>query len=157
MTIQVITEIVTLQHFSPSDQWTIKDEGESSLRLRKKTYDDDSEDDYTATNTSISKDSDDESVLSTSSSTIASTYRVSFADELVTMEWTRPYTEVEDIPLLYYSTEETNRYVHYPLPLTSTPCFVLSARFCVGFCCTLGNCRPCKSQYNFYTLLLGVI
>jgi hypothetical protein len=108
MTIQVINDFVALQQSSHTDQWKIKDEDtESYLRFRKKSY---AEDDDFTTNTSISsKDSDDDSVLSNSSSSVASPSRVSFCEELITMEWTRPYTEPEDIPLLYYSTEETNR------------------------------------------------
>jgi hypothetical protein len=115
MTIQVINDFVALQRSSSSDQWTIKEEEtDSYLRFRKKSYVED--DDYT-TNTSISsKDSDDDSVLSTASSSVVSASRVSFCEDLITMEWTRPYTEPEDIPLLYYSTEETNRYVTVELP-----------------------------------------
>lgn len=35
--------------------------------------------------------------------------RVSFADSLVTDEWTRPFTPREEVSKLYYSTEETQR------------------------------------------------
>ena len=110
MTIQVINDVVALQHSSSSDQWTIKEE-DSYLRFRKTTCEDD--DDYTTSTVSLSsKDSDDDSVVSTSSSTVALTNRVSFSEKLITMEWTRPYTDPDDVPLLYYSTEETNRYVY---------------------------------------------
>jgi hypothetical protein len=111
MTIQVINDVVTLQHSSSSDQWTIKEEGDSYLRFRKNSCDDD--DDYTTSTVSLSsKDSDDDSVVSTSSSTVAPANRVSFCEQLITMEWTRPYTDPDDVALLYYSTEETNRYVY---------------------------------------------
>ena len=111
MTIQVINEVVTLQHSSSSNQWTIKEqEDDTYLRLRKQACEDD--DDYTTSTVSLlSKDSDDDSVVS-ASSTVATAHRVSFCDELITMKWTRPYTEPEDRPLLYYSTEQINRYVH---------------------------------------------
>eukprot|EP00538_Stauroneis_constricta_P005045 CAMPEP_0119571026 /NCGR_PEP_ID=MMETSP1352-20130426/43913_1 /TAXON_ID=265584 /ORGANISM="Stauroneis constricta, Strain CCMP1120" /LENGTH=234 /DNA_ID=CAMNT_0007620703 /DNA_START=715 /DNA_END=1416 /DNA_ORIENTATION=- len=48
--------------------------------------------------------------LSTDSESISSSRRVSFAAALVTEEWTRPWTAREDVPLLYYSTEETTRF-----------------------------------------------
>ena len=35
--------------------------------------------------------------------------RVSFAEELVTDEWTRPFTAKEDLHQLFYTTEETQR------------------------------------------------
>jgi hypothetical protein len=37
--------------------------------------------------------------------------RVSFAEDLVTEEWTRPYTPKQDLESLYYSTEQTQKYV----------------------------------------------
>lgn len=37
--------------------------------------------------------------------------RVSFAEDLVSEEWSRPYTAREDLPHLFYTTEETQRYV----------------------------------------------
>lgn len=37
--------------------------------------------------------------------------RVSFADDLVTDMWTRPFTEKDEISNLYYSNDETIRYV----------------------------------------------
>jgi hypothetical protein len=106
MTINVQNDIVTLQH-SSSDHWSIPEEAEH-LKFRKKEYEIDDEDTATTVSNS-SKDTDDDSVLSTQSS--FPTSRVSFCEDLVTMEWTRPYTKPEDIPRLYYSTEETNRYV----------------------------------------------
>jgi len=36
--------------------------------------------------------------------------RVSFSEELVTDEWTRPFTAKEDLPQLFYTTEETQRF-----------------------------------------------
>ena len=59
--------------------------------------------------------SDEDSVctLSTSSDSLSSDSslerRVSFASSLVTDVWTRPFTEREEIPSLFYSTEDTNR------------------------------------------------
>jgi hypothetical protein len=106
MTINVQNDIVTLQHAS-SDHWSITDEAEH-LKFRKKEYEVDEEDTATTVSNS-SKDTDDDSVLSTQSS--FPTSRVTFSKDLVTVEWTRPYTSPEDIPHLYYSTEETNRYV----------------------------------------------
>ena len=59
--------------------------------------------------------SDEDSVctLSTSSDSLSSDSslerRVSFASSLVTDVWTRPFTPREDIPSLFYSTEDTNR------------------------------------------------
>jgi hypothetical protein len=127
MTIQVQHEIVTLQHAS-SDHWSITDE-EEFLRFRKKPYDIDDED--TATTASITtKDTDDDSVLSTASSTIISNNKVSFCEEVVTMEWTRPYTEPEDIPYLYYSTDETNQYVLF----TVDSCVGVVSRRCSFVC-----------------------
>jgi hypothetical protein len=59
---------------------------------------------------------DDDDTLSTSSlSTDDSTdseieeRRVSFAEDLVSDEWTRPFTPKEEISALFYSTEETSR------------------------------------------------
>lgn len=60
--------------------------------------------------------SDEDSVctLSTSSDSLSSDSslerRVSFASSLVTDVWTRPFTPREDIPSLFYSTEDTNRF-----------------------------------------------
>jgi hypothetical protein len=69
-----------------------------------------------------SRPDDDDSVMtlsSTSSSDLESNSIarvVTFAPELVTEEWTRPYTPTEDLGKLYYSTQETQRYVHSCLP-----------------------------------------
>jgi hypothetical protein len=69
-----------------------------------------------------SRPDDDESVMtlsSTSSSDLESNSIarvVTFAPELVTEEWTRPYTPTEDLGKLYYSTQETQRYVRSCLP-----------------------------------------
>jgi hypothetical protein len=63
-------------------------------KLRNFTYDDD---DFTVSTTSLS-DTDSEAERS-----------VSFAEELVTDEWTRPYTPREEVTKLFYSTEETQR------------------------------------------------
>jgi hypothetical protein len=35
--------------------------------------------------------------------------RVSFAEDLVTEEWTRPFTAKEDLSLLFYTAEETQK------------------------------------------------
>lgn len=59
--------------------------------------------------------SDEDSVctLSTSSESLSTDSslerRVSFAPSLVTDEWTRPFTPREEIPSLFYSTEDTHR------------------------------------------------
>jgi hypothetical protein len=111
MTIQVVNDVVTLRHsFSPSEFKSSEVEEEDCLRFRKKSFSRD-DGDTSSTVSLSSKDSDDDSVLSTTSSTITSASKVTFCDQLITMEWTRPYTEPKDISLLYYSTEETNRYV----------------------------------------------
>jgi hypothetical protein len=61
--------------------------------------------------------SDDESTcsLSTGSSSSESTQsidrRVSFAETLVSDEWTRPFTPRHEVSNLFYSTDETLRYV----------------------------------------------
>jgi hypothetical protein len=57
---------------------------------------------------------DDDSIFTLSTASISDTdseieRRVSFAEDLVTDEWTRPYTPKELIPTLYYSPEETSR------------------------------------------------
>lgn len=105
MTIQVQNEVVTLQH-SSTQQWEFQ-EDDQFLRHRKKSNEDD---DLTAATAESSKDSDDDSIVSSVSSTITQSNKVSFCEELVTEKWTRPYTEPEDIPHLYYSTDETNRF-----------------------------------------------
>jgi hypothetical protein len=68
-------------------------------KLRRSTYDDeDSVDSGFTLSTACLSDSDSEVERS-----------VSFADDLVTEEWTRPYTPKEDVHKLFYSTEETQR------------------------------------------------
>ena len=59
---------------------------------------------------------DDSDTLSTSSLSTADSCddsiierRVSFAEEVVTEEWVRPFTPKEEISNLFYSTEETSR------------------------------------------------
>ena len=62
---------------------------------------------------------DDDSVCTVSTASISSDddddedydKRVSFAEPLVTEEWTREYTSKDDIANLFYSTEETQRCV----------------------------------------------
>jgi hypothetical protein len=68
-------------------------------KLRSSTLDDD-----TASTGSFSSDSTD-------SSTDSGLRRVSFANDLVTDAWTRPYTPRSEVSSLFYSTEETTRYV----------------------------------------------
>ena len=58
--------------------------------------------------------SDDDDTLSTASmSSDEETVdrRVVFCDEVVTQIWYRPFTEKDDIPNLYYSSDDTARYV----------------------------------------------
>jgi hypothetical protein len=61
---------------------------------------------------------DDESVTTVSTASLSSAdsddedydcRRVSFAESLVTDEWTREYTRKDEISSLYYSTEDTQR------------------------------------------------
>lgn len=57
---------------------------------------------------------DDDSIFTLSTASLSdSDYeierRVSFAEDLVTEEWTRPYTPKEEVSNLFYSTEETHR------------------------------------------------
>lgn len=66
-------------------------------KLRDSLCDDDSV--FTASTASLSSDSDDDDLER----------RVSFAQPLVTVEWTREYTPKDEIGNLYYSTEETQR------------------------------------------------
>jgi len=63
---------------------------------------------------------DDDSVDTLSTASLSDTDSecdrgVSFADNLVTDVWTRPYTPKEDISSLFYSTEDTARYVNRSL------------------------------------------
>jgi hypothetical protein len=59
---------------------------------------DDDDSVYTNSTASLSSDADDDR-------------RVSFTDPLVTEVWTREYTSKDEIWCLYYSTEETQRWV----------------------------------------------
>jgi hypothetical protein len=56
---------------------------------------------------------DDDSIGTRSTASLSDTdsfdRRVSFASELVTREWTRPFTEPNDVATLYYTTDETQR------------------------------------------------
>jgi uncharacterized UBP type Zn finger protein len=65
-------------------------------KLRHSTYDD--EDSVFTLSTASLSDSDSEVERS-----------VSFAEDVVTEEWTRPYTPKEEVSKLFYSTEETQR------------------------------------------------
>ena len=67
-------------------------------KLRSSTIDDD-----TASTGSMSSDSYDDSS--------EQQRRVSFADDLVTQVWTRPFTPRGEVSNLFYSTEDTSRYV----------------------------------------------
>lgn len=70
---------------------------------------------------------DDDSVFTVSTASFSDTdsedgsiqRRVSFAEELVTNEWTRPFTPKEDLSHLFYTTEETQKYVQ---PSTVSTC-----------------------------------
>lgn len=60
-------------------------------------------------------DEDSLCTLSTSSDSLSSDAsidkRVTFSSSLVTDEWTRPFTPRDEVAKLFYSTEDTNRYV----------------------------------------------
>lgn len=66
-------------------------------------------------------DDDDDSVFTASTASFSDSdsecgsieRRVSFADDLVTDEWVRPFTPKEELPQLFYTNEETQRYVEY--------------------------------------------
>ena len=75
---------------------TFKSNDCSVEKLRHSTYDD--EDSVFTLSTASLSDSDSEVERS-----------VSFADDIVTEEWTRPYTPKEEVSKLFYSTEETQR------------------------------------------------
>jgi hypothetical protein len=75
---------------------TLKSNDCSVEKLRHSTYDD--EDSVFTLSTASLSDSDSEVERS-----------VSFADDVVTEEWTRPYTPREEVSKLFYSTEETQR------------------------------------------------
>ena len=118
MTIKVEREaLLRVLSREPSSTWSpceahIPDDGEFVLvdipkpflgddcyvkNLRESTYDDDE------SLCTLSTDS-----LSTDSSEFLER-RVTFAAPLVTDEWVRPWTPREEIPSLFYSTEETQR------------------------------------------------
>jgi hypothetical protein len=65
-------------------------------KIREDAYDDD-DSIFTVSTASLS---DSDSVIER---------RVSFADDLVTEEWTRPFTPKDEISTLFYSSEETSR------------------------------------------------
>jgi hypothetical protein len=72
-----------------------------------------------STNSTSFTDDEDDSVYTTSSSTGSFSSdvdsfdrKVSFADDIVTDVWERPFTDKEEIASLYYSNDETQRYVH---------------------------------------------
>jgi hypothetical protein len=69
-------------------------------KLRPATAEDDEDSVYTLSTASFSDTDSEDAGLEK---------RVSFADELVTDEWIRPYTAKEDLPLLFYTTDETQR------------------------------------------------
>lgn len=57
---------------------------------------------------------DDDSVFTQSTASLSDTdsemeRRVSFSDDLITEQWTRPFTPKEEVSDLYYTTEETQR------------------------------------------------
>lgn len=58
-------------------------------------------------------ETDDDDTISTSSilSDEETIYRrVSFADQIVTAVWTRPFTSKEEVPNLFYTSEDTSRF-----------------------------------------------
>jgi len=66
-------------------------------KIRTATFSSDDEDSiFTLSTASLSDESEMER-------------RVSFADDIVSEEWTRPYTPKEEVSNLFYSTEETQR------------------------------------------------
>lgn len=57
---------------------------------------------------------DEDSIFTLSTASLSDTEEVlernvSFADDLITEEWTRPFTPKEEVSKLFYSTEETQR------------------------------------------------
>jgi len=110
MTIKVEQEVlvVSLQERRPH-QWPISDSSDDFLISKKPQCPQRGDD-------KIVYDDEDASSISTFSTASLSDSdssefdrRVSFSEDLVTDEWTRPFTEEEDIPTLYYSNEETQR------------------------------------------------
>lgn len=97
-----------LETLQSSNSWPICNSDDFLLFRKKSVFGDgekiEQDDDSVVTlSTASFSDSDDSVCL-----------RVSFVEELVTDVWTRPYTTPEDLADLYYSTEETNRYVSSP-------------------------------------------
>jgi hypothetical protein len=110
MTIQVPDLQLCLQLQSSYSSWP--SDSEDLLRLRKKALsldsnhkinDDFYEDCCTLSTTSLSDlDSIEEEDVRC---------RVSFAEDVVSGVWTRSYTEPKDVPELFYSSAEIERYV----------------------------------------------
>lgn len=83
--------------------------GKIRTDVYKKIYQDDDEEDEDASIFTLSTASlSDDSSAASSSGEIER--RVSFAEDLVTDEWTRPFTPKDLIPTLFYSMEETSRF-----------------------------------------------
>jgi hypothetical protein len=62
----------------------------------------------------VTSDDEDDSVYTTSTASLSDSdsdfeRRVSFASQVVTDEWTRPFTPKDEVSSLYYSTAETQR------------------------------------------------
>lgn len=86
--------------------------GKIRTDVYKKIYQDDDEEDEDASIFTLSTASlSDDSSAASSSGEIER--RVSFAEDLVTDEWTRPFTPKDLIPTLFYSMEETSRYAQF--------------------------------------------
>lgn len=148
----------------------IPDDGEFVLvDIPKPFY----EDDCYVKNLPESTYDDDRSfcTLSTDSSSTDSSdcleRRVTFATPLVTDEWVRPWTPREEISNLFYSTEETQRWVLLTLsPLLSLLLAVLYARLprrlsasraylCDDlFCASLTTTTICSPRASFPCLFL---
>jgi hypothetical protein len=84
------------------------------------------------------EDDDTLSTASMSSDEETIDRRVTFCEEVVTEVWTRPSTERDDIPNLFYSSEDTTRYVvvhflhEFFFPFRNSPLlcfFFLTCRF----------------------------
>ena len=70
--------------------------------------DEDDDSVYTASTAALSCDADD-----VDADDVEYDKRVSFADTLVTDQWTREYTAREDVGCLYYSSDEIQRLVFW--------------------------------------------
>lgn len=77
-----------------------------------------SPDDFVVEKIRSSTSDDDDSILTISTASLSDSddsddsvleRRVSFAEDLVTDEWTRPYTPREEVSSLFYSNEDTQR------------------------------------------------